>query len=189
MVYLLDTAQGSFNLMLQIGAGTGLLYLVRWFWWRASAWCEITAMIASFGIAVFFAVLRKYGIVFGTHEELLMAVIFTTICWVATAYLGPETDHKTLISFYRKVRPFGPGWGPIRTLVEDVVEAEAAIGGSHENMPLALLGWVAGCAMIWSALFCVGNYLYGRNGYALGLLLVFAVSASTLIAVVRRLWR
>ena len=62
------------------------------------------------------------------------------------------------------------------------------MGGSHENMPLALLGWVAGCTLIWSALFCVGNYLYGRNGYALALLAVVVVSGLSLIGVVRRLW-
>ena len=142
MVYLLDTAKGSFNLMLQIGAGTGLLYLVRWFWWRVNAWCEIVAMIASFGLRCSFLILRKNGVAFGTHEQLLIAVIFTTICWVAAAFLGPETDRETLVSFYHKVRPFGPGWAPIRALAEDVIEAEGAVGGSHENMPLALLGWV-----------------------------------------------
>ena len=75
---------------------------------------------------MFFLILRKNGVAFGTHEELLMAVIFTTICWVAAAYLGPETDRETLISFYHKVRPFGPGWAPIRALAHDVALAEGA---------------------------------------------------------------
>ncbi len=188
MVYLLDTAQGTFNLMLQIGAGTGLLYLVRWFWWRVNAWCEIAAMIASFAIAVFFLVLRRNGVTLGTHEQLLIAIVCTTICWVTAAFLGPETDRETLLNFYRKVRPFGPGWAPIRVQAEDVVAAEAATGGSHENMPLALLGWASGCTVIWSALFCVGNFLYGRNGYALGLLAIFVSSGLALIKVIRRLW-
>jgi Na+/proline symporter len=188
MVYLLETAQDSFNLMLQIGAGTGLLYLVRWFWWRVNAWCEIVAMISSFSIALFFQFLHKHGIRFGTHEELLMAILFTTACWLIAAVIAPQTDQKTLIEFYRKVRPFGPGWEPIRAQAEEIVEAEAAVGGSHENMPLALLGWVSGCTVIWSSLFTVGNFLYGRHGYALGLLALFVVSSLVLIGVIRRLW-
>jgi Na+/proline symporter len=188
MVYLLDTAQGTFNLMLQIGAGTGLLYLVRWFWWRVNAWCEIVAMIASFAIAVLFLILAKNGVVLSTHEQLLLAIVFTTICWVAAAFLGPETDPETLLEFYRKVRPFGPGWARVRAGAEEVLEAEAAIGGSHENIPLALLGWVSGCAMIWSALFCLGNFLYGRIGYTTGLLAVFVCTSLVLVRVIRRLW-
>ncbi len=95
---------------------------------------------------------------------------------------------ELLLSFYRKVHPFGPGWAPIRIQAEDVVEAEAAIGGSHENIPLALLGWASGCIVIWSALFCVGNFIYGRNGYALGLLAIFILSGLGLVKVIRRLW-
>jgi Na+/proline symporter len=186
-VYLLETAQDSFNLMLQIGAGTGLLYLVRWFWWRVNAWCEIVAMVASFGIAILFAYLHRVGIKFGTHEELLMAILFTTVCWLAAAFLAPQTDRETLIEFYRKVRPFGPGWAPIRAEAE-IYEAEAAVDGPHENMPLALLGWVSGCLVIWSALFAVGNYLYGRDGYALALFALFVASGLVLIGVIRRLW-
>jgi hypothetical protein len=174
--------------LLQIGAGTGLLYLVRWFWWRVNAWSEIVAMLSSFAIALGFQVLHKYGVRFGTHEELLLAILFTTACWLAATFLAPPTDHETLLAFYHKVRPFGPGWAPIRAQAEDIFEAEAAVGGTHENMPLALLGWVSGCTVIWSALFVVGNFLYGRNGYALGLLAVFIVSGLALIGVIRRLW-
>ena len=144
-------------------------------------------MIASFGIALFFAYLHKTGVRFGTHEELLMAILFTTVCWLAAAFLAPQTDRETLIEFYRKVRPFGPGWAPIRAEAE-IYEAEAAVDGTHENMPLALLGWVSGCVVIWSALFAVGNYLYGRDGYALGLLAVFVASGLVLIGVIRKLW-
>jgi Na+/proline symporter len=188
MVYLLETAQDNFNLMLQIGAGTGLLYLVRWFWWRVNAWCEVVAMIGSFSIAIFFQVLHKNGVRFGTHEELLIAILVTTACWLLAAILAPQTDRETLIAFYRKVRPFGPGWKPIRVQAEEVLEAEAAVGGSHENMPLALLGWVTGCLVVWSSLFCLGNFLYGRYGYAWGLLALFVASGLVLIGVIRRLW-
>jgi Na+/proline symporter len=189
LVFALDTAQGSFNIILQIGAGTGLLYLVRWFWWRVTAWCEIVAMVASFLSSVMFLVLTRNGVHIGTAQQLLIGIFITTVCWVATAYLGPQNDPKVLMDFYMRVRPFGPGWRPIQRKA-GISNADAtAMDLRTENFPLSLLGWFTGCIMIWSALFTVGNFLYGRMGYALGLLAVFVVTGTILIQVVRRLWR
>ena len=95
-------------------------------------------------------------------------MILTTIGWLATAYLGPRTDAATLIEFYKKIRPFGPGWAPIRVMA-GISKAEAAADLRGANVSLALAGWSAGVAMIWSALFMVGNFLYGRMGYAAAL--------------------
>ena len=187
-VYALDTAQGAFNLILQIGGGTGLLYLVRWFWWRVTAWCEIAAMTSSFVVSMIFLVLSKNGVAFHTAPQLVITIAITTLCWLATAYLGPQNDERTLVEFYRKVRPFGPGWTRIRAKA-GIGAAEAALEARSENFPLALVGWLTGCIMIWSALFTVGNFLYGRMGYASGLFAVFAVSAAILTRVVTRLWR
>jgi len=186
-VYLLDTAKDTFDLILQVGAGTGLLYLLRWFWWRINAWCEIVAMVVSFAVAVFLLVAHKYDYGFSTHIELLFTIGVTTACWLITAFITPQTDRETLIDFYRKVRPFGPGWERIRREA-GVSDAELAEHARHENIPLALLGWVAGCIVIWSSLFTVGNYLYGRTGYALGLLVVFVVSGLVLLRVINQLW-
>lgn len=183
MVFVLESAQGAFNIILQIGAGTGLLYLVRWFWWRVTAWCEVVAMVSSFAISLFWLLLAKGGADVSTHVQLLLTVIFTTICWLVTAYVGPQTDRATLINFYKKVRPFGPGWKQVRI--------DAGIAESHatgENVTLSLLGWVAGCSMVWSALFTVGNFLYGRHTYAVILLAVFVVSSSAVVWVINRLW-
>ncbi len=165
----------------------GLLYLLRWFWWRVTAWCEIAAMISSFGISIAFLFLHKGGIVLGTERELALTVLFTTICWLATAYLGPQTDHDTLIAFYRKVHPLGPGWRDIR-VEAGVSAAEAAAYARTDNFPLALLGWVTGVSVIWSGLFVVGSFLYGRTGAGLALLAVFLVSGTVLIRVVQKLW-
>jgi Na+/proline symporter len=186
LVFTLDTAQGSFNIILQIGGGTGLLYLLRWFWWRVNAWCEIVAMISSFLASIVLLVLARNGVEIGTAQGLIITIAATTVCWIATAYLGPETDEAVLIGFYRKVRPFGPGWTPVR-LKARLTPAEAAEPG--DNFPLALVGWLSGCVMIWSALFTVGNFLYGRTGYALGLLAVFLISGAIVTIVVKRLWR
>jgi hypothetical protein len=187
LVFFLQTAQDSFNIILQIGAGTGMLYLLRWFWWRISAWCEIVAMTASFLAAAAFLWLHHAGIEFGTHKELVMGIAFTTLCWVVTAYVGPRTDEATLVAFYRRVHPIGPGWTYIRSIAH-VDPAQAAAYAREDNVPLAMLGWVSGCATIWSGLFMVGNFLYGRMDYFYGLLAIFVVMGLALIGVIRRLW-
>ncbi|MGH9696971.1 MAG: sodium:solute symporter family protein, partial [Bryobacteraceae bacterium] len=147
LVFVLQTAQETFYLILQVGAGTGLLYLLRWFWWRITAWCEIAAMLASFGVSVVFLILGRRGVVIGTDQQLLITVALTTICWLLTAYLGPQTDPEKLVEFYQKVRPFGPGWKRVR-IQAGVSEAEAAAWARTDNIPLALLGWVSGTVLI-----------------------------------------
>jgi Na+/proline symporter len=112
MVFALDTAKDSFDVIMQVGAGTGLIYLVRWFWWRVTAWCEIVAMISSFGMSLLFLILKKNGMAPGTYQQLLITIAVTTVLWVATAYLGPRTNDEALVNFYHKVRPGGPGWHP-----------------------------------------------------------------------------
>ena len=184
-VYLLDTAKDIFDVILQVGAGTGLLYLVRWFWWRENAWCEIVAMASSFAVSIALLLLKTQGMVFSTHAALLTTVAITTATWVATAYLGPQTDRDVLVNFFRTVRPFGPGWAPIRELAGPTALDGKADGG---NIPLALVGWLAGCTAIWAALFAEGNYLYGRMPQAILLTGVFLVSSVVLTVVVRRTW-
>src|SRR5258708_27122864 len=103
MVFALDSAKASFGIILQVGAGTGLLYLVRWFWWRVTAWCEIVAMTSSFGVSIVFLILAKNGLTFGTSQQLLITIACTTVCWLLTAWLGPHTDPAVLIEFYKKV--------------------------------------------------------------------------------------
>ncbi|MBP1770242.1 MAG: sglT 2 [Candidatus Aminicenantes bacterium] len=185
MVFILDTAKDSFDIMLQIGAGTGLLYLVRWFWWRVNAWCEVNAMVSSFVFSILLLVLRKFGVFVPTHYALILTVVVTTISWMLTAYLGPQTDREKLISFYKKVRPFGPGWKAVR---RDAGISEADAKGTGDSFPLALVGWVSGSLTIWSALFTVGNVLYGRWVYAVVLFAVFVASGFILLRVINRLW-
>ena len=188
LVFALDTAQDSFNIILQIGAGTGLLYLVRWFWWRVTAWCEIVAMVSSFGISIVFLILKKAGSSIGTYEQLLITIACTTVLWVLTAYLGPRTDDVALVRFYRQVRPAGPGWTHVRALA-GLTPAEIAADRAAWNFPMSLLGWFTGCITIWSGLFTVGNLLYGRMELFWAMLAVFVVAGLTLIRVVNRLWR
>ena len=118
-------------------------------------------MVSSFVVSMILLFLARTGHPLSTHVGLVITVVATTVAWVATAYLAPATDRETLVAFYRKVRPLGPGWTPIREAA-GITVAEAA-ASNWDNIPLALLGWVAGCTVIWSSLFTVGNLLYGRT--------------------------
>ena len=178
-VYLLESAKDAFDVILQIGAGTGLLYLVRWFWWRVNAWCEVVAMVSSFLVSLALLVLARNGVHFSTHVALLLTIAVTTVCWVATAYVGPQTDRaRARSSSSGRSGPFGPGWQKIR---EEAGLGEDAARTAGDNIPLALLGWFTGCTTIWSALFTVGNFLYGRTGYALVCLAMFTLAGVVLI--------
>src|SRR5688572_12923376 len=95
LTYVLDTARSSFELLLSIGAGTGLLYLLRWFWWRINAWAEIAAMVSSFGLAAAFFIAGQNGAPVASHVGLIINVLVTTLVWVTVAYAGPQTDRAT----------------------------------------------------------------------------------------------
>jgi Na+/proline symporter len=184
---VMSSAQQAFQILLSIGAGTGLLYIVRWFWSRVSAWCEVTAMVASLASAAGFPYLAKVGVLphLGFAQTTMLQVGCTTLCWLVAAWVAPQTDRAKLIEFYKKVHPAGPGWRRVRQEA-GVSEAEAALHGDH--MGMATLGWVSGCAVIWSSLFAIGNFLYGRTQPALILTAVFVISGLTLFYVVNHLW-
>jgi SSS family solute:Na+ symporter len=184
---VMTSAQQAFQLLLSIGAGTGLLYIVRWFWSRVSAWCEVTAMAASLISAAGFPYLEKVGVLphLGFAQTTILQVGFTTICWLIAAFVAPQTERAKLIEFYKKVHPAGPGWTKVRKEA-GVTVAEAALHGDH--MGKAALGWVSGCIVIWSSLFAIGNFLYGRTQAALILTGVFVVSGVVLLWVVNHLW-
>ena len=176
LTLILDSARANFELMMSIGAGTGLLYLLRWFWWRINAWSEIAAMASSFLIAVGFFVAAKMGSTIPSHVTLLITVAATTVVWIAVTYLTPPTDRRTLVSFYTLVRPAGPGWTAIR--------AASGVGASPDSLPMALLGWVLSCTFVYAALFGTGSVLYGRTTQAvvwLGLLVASAVGLQRLL--------
>ncbi len=182
---VLSSAQEAFEILISIGAGTGLLYLLRWFWWRINAWCEVVAMISSFAISVVFVVMKKTGHPLPFAQTVICSVAFTTLCWVITALVSQPTSREKLIAFYRKVHPAGPGWTRIREAA-GVTPAEAALHGDH--MGMASVGWISGCAVIWSSLFAIGNFLYGRLTSAYLLTGIFVVSGLVLLYVIKHLW-
>jgi len=180
MTYALGTAKEAFDLILSIGAGTGLLYLLRWFWWRVSAWSEIAAMVSSFVVALAFFIARKNGVEIAATTSLLATVATTTIVWVATTFLAPTTDRARLVQFYERVRPAGPGWSD--------VQRETNVGPSPDSLANALLGWVFGCALVYAGLFGTGSLLYGHMPQFAAWLGVFVVSAFGVWRVLRGFW-
>ena len=182
----LSSAQQAFQVLLSIGAGTGLLYIARWFWWRVSAWCEIVAMVVSLVTSLAVPMLLP-GASFATTT--IWQVGITTIAWLVTAFVGPVTDRAKLISFVQKVKPAGPGWTEIRKAA-GISDAEVAL---ENRVGGALLGWISGCVVIWSALFAIGSFLYApgdpsRWPAAWMLLGVFVVSGLVLLRVTKQLW-
>jgi solute:Na+ symporter, SSS family len=164
----LVSAKTSFDLLLSIGAGTGLIYLLRWFWWRINAWAEIAAMAGSFVFALGFHIAQARGLGWPGHYTLLATVFGSMALWLAVTYLSPQTDRDVLRRFYAKVRPAGPGWREIRE--------ETGLPPSTDNLPSALLASALGATAVWSALFATGSFLYGHHakGFALAALAVAA---------------
>jgi Na+/proline symporter len=178
--YALDTASEAFGLLLSVGAGTGMLYLLRWFWWRINAWSEIVAMIVSFAVATTFFVLQKRGMAIESTTVLLSTVAITSVAWIAATLFTTPTDRSVLIGFYRQVRPSGPGWRDIRR--------EAAVSAKPDSLANAALGWVLGCLFVYSALFGTGSLLYGRTGTGLFWVFWFIVSGVWLLKLVPSMW-
>ena len=181
MTFLLQTARTGFELLLSIGAGSGLLYLLRWYWWRINAWSEIAAMAVSFAVAIGFFVAGRMGSVFPPNTALLVTVAATTIAWIATTLLTRPESEQTLVGFFQLVRPAGPGWGAI--------PAKAGVGPSPDSISMQLLGWVLGCAFVYATLFGAGSALYGHTTQAIVWGFVWVVSGGGLLNVLSRLWR
>ncbi|MGQ9801126.1 MAG: sodium:solute symporter family protein [Candidatus Saccharicenans sp.] len=180
LTFVLESAKASFDLMLSIGAGTGLIYLLRWFWWRINAWSEIAAMASSFSVAVYFFIRGKMGQPVPQHISLLVTIAFTTLVWLVVTYLTRPVSREKLISFYQLVKPAGPGWNKIRQ--------EAGLEGSPDSLTLSFAGWVAGCLFVYSALFGTGAYIYSRWPLAIFWTVLFVVSTFSLIKIIGKIW-
>ena len=176
----LSTASEAFQLLLSVGAGTGLIYLLRWFWWRINAWSEISAMAASFLIALGFFAAKKAGYAIADPAPLLITVAATTVVWVTVTMLTEPADRASLVRFYELTRPAGPGWNAIR--------AESNLPPSSDSFPQMLLGWTAGVTFVYAGLFGTGSLIYGRTIHTFVWFVVFVVSGVILWQVVKQTW-
>jgi solute:Na+ symporter, SSS family len=151
----LENAYQAFQIMLQIGAGTGLIFLLRWFWWRVNAWSEIAGMAISFVVALYFQFVHT-ALGFpplAPTLQLVAGVALTTVGWLAVTFATPPTDRATLQTFYDRIRPLGPGWsGAVATRPAN----------PRESVTAAFLCWFLGCVVIYAALFGTGYLLYGK---------------------------
>jgi Na+/proline symporter len=180
LTFVLDSARQAFDLMLSVGAGTGLIYLLRWFWWRINAWSEIAAMVSSFVVSAGFFIAAKTGHGVPSHVSLLATVLTTTVVWLAVTYMTRPTESATLEAFYRRVRPAGPGWAHVR--------AATGLGPSPDSLSQAMLGWVLGVLFVYAALFGTGSILYGKWPQASLWIVVFLISGIWLARLLPRLW-
>jgi Na+/proline symporter len=156
----------GFLVLLKIGAGTGLIYILRWFWWRVNASAEIVAMVVSFAMAAGFFIAERQmpGAVPPEWQQFLWIVGVTTVAWVAAAYLGPAESDTTLEGFLQRARPGGPGW---RHVIARAHAAGRLTGlDCRWNVPVEVVLAVAGCVAIYGGLFATGHLLYGEYGAA-----------------------
>jgi SSS family solute:Na+ symporter len=177
----LENALQAFQILLQIGAGTGLVFLLRWFWWRINAWSELAAMVVSFFVAVYFQFVHAG--VFGLEAwdpslQLVVGVLITTAGWLGVTLLTPPTHANTLRSFHALIQPMGPGWEGAG------LDLHADLEG--DSLTAAFLAWFLGCAVVYGALFGTGYALYGRGALAL---VCWGVAAASSVALMRTLPR
>lgn len=164
LALFLENALQAFNILLQIGAGTGLLFILRWFWWRINATSEIVAMIASF-LAAFYFELIYNGSMPG-HMRLLVGIGFTTAAWIIATYIGPATDRNVLINFYKLIKPASFGW---KMVVKEGIEKELLYTTDVKNgkLPTQIAIMFLACTAVYNILFLIGFFLYGNIVYSI----------------------
>ena len=175
-LYVAGSIEGAWRIIIALGAGTGLVYILRWYWWRINAWSEIGAMAAAlvaFSALTGFRVFDPTDALEGAYL-MLATTAFTTVAWVAATFLTAPTDEATLVAFYRRVRPGGRGWARVARAAG--LEPEPVAGGA-----LSWVNWAAGVASVYGALFGVGKLIFGSYLEAAAYLGV-AVAAFALIA-------
>jgi len=167
----LTSAGQAFELLLMIGAGTGMIYILRWFWWRINAYTEIVAMVSSLCIAFYFNFINQS---FPGWEKIVIGAILTTVVWVVATYFTPPDDEETLQKFVKKVNPGGPGW------------SKFSHGVSSEPWPVpnGILCMMLGCFAVYGVLLGVGQLIYGEP-FGIALIGLAGVSAFGLT----RLWK
>ncbi|MBU2929117.1 sodium:solute symporter family protein [Winogradskyella psychrotolerans] len=182
LALLLQNALQLFDLLLVFGAGTGLIFILRWFWWRINAWSEITAMFAS-GIISILLKLTPLGTylfapetgVFEDYWEYPFVVLVTTVIWLLATYMTQPESKEVLQSFYKKIQPGGPGW---KKVVREAEAENIQIITTDESwsVPSGILAMLLGCVLIYSCMFATGYWIYGDYTYAIALTIVALVA-------------
>ena len=156
----LNSALEAFNILLQIGAGTGLIFILRWFWYRINVWSEISGMVISFVMAIYFE--WFYTGQMDSSVKLVVGVLITTIGWVTVTLLTKPESNEVLSKFYQQVKPHPLGWKRWLKATGQTTEIRSGAGGGYE-----LLAMVVGCLMVYGYLFGMGYWIYGEGMYAI----------------------
>jgi len=164
---MLTSASQAFDLLLMIGAGTGLIYLLRWFWWRINAYTEIVAMISSLIIAYYF---NFYSHNLESWQEIIIGALLTTATWIIATFITPPDDEKTLKNFVKKVNPGGPGWK----------NYSSNHAGEQWSVPIGLLCMLCGTTSVYGVLLGVGSVIYGHYQTAIILIGISIISSFVL---------
>ena len=172
---LLTNALQLFDIILMFGAGTGSIFILRWFWWRINAWSEIAAMLSSGIISIALTNESLFNLIFNddgfpAYMKFPFIVLVTTSIWLIVTFITPADEKETLIKFYKKTKPGGPGWNKIKEHITMSDEKEEWI------VPKGIICMIIGCITIYSALFSTGYFIYGEISSALIFLLVTIVS-------------
>jgi Na+/proline symporter len=176
VTFYMESIGGAWKLLLVTGAGTGTVLLLRWFWWRINAWSEVSAMIAAAIVSIYLQVVLKWNSDDPKQFAYLMLVTVgaTTVVWVVTTFLTSPEPTETLVTFYNRVRPVGPGWTQIAS--------QAGLSEAHAQgrLYLQFVNWILGCVLIYGSLFGIGKLIF-KEWIAGTLLLLVAIIAGTLI--------
>ena len=156
----LNNSLQAFGIILQIGAGTGLIFILRWFWYRVNVYSELTAMIVSFIVALAFEFIIPNN--FSVEEKLIIGVTITTISWLIVTLITPPSNMETLQNFYKKIQPGGPGW---KKVIEESESKGITITGKKEkwDVPSGILCMLFGSISVYSILFGIGYILYSQT--------------------------
>ena len=160
---MLNNALQLFQIILMFGAGTGSIFILRWFWWRINAWSEIAAMICSGVVSILFEFTPIGSMIFSEdfiqpYFKFPMVVLITTFVWVVVTFMTKPDDDETLVKFYKKTKPGGPGWKRIKNLAK----LSESKNNSEWIVPRGILCMILGCFAIYSALFSTGYFIYGE---------------------------
>ena len=170
VTYYQETIAGAWKFLIAVGAGTGSVFILRWFWWRINAWSEVSSMAASFVVSL----LLQYGLNFNSDNPsdfawiVIITVACSTVVWLSATFLTAPERKDLLVAFYRRVRPSAALWGPIAREARDVVPR-------HDGL-WNLLDWAAGCVMVYMALFGTGKIVFGDTLTGVVYLVVGAVA-------------
>ncbi|WP_411029255.1 sodium:solute symporter family protein [Spongiimicrobium sp. 3-5] len=183
----MQNAMGIFNLLLSFGAGTGLIFILRWFWWRINSWSEITAMFSSGILAILLETTSLRTFLFNTETGLLpdwaelpFVMVVTTIIWLTATYMTQSETKEVLRSFYRKIQPGGPGWSKV--LEEAKADNDEIVQPNEKwSVPSGITAMLLGVVLIYSLMFATGYWIYGRTTGALILTGVSIISGLLLI--------